>query len=207
VAASSQAGIPGKGVFWGTMLGGSLYRYNNDSYSDNSYGYSEEIDGGAGFNFDFFLGYDFGLLAGQVEFLLTGDKGNLDTYSTYYEFSGTTIQIPIMLKLDLHGSRFMFQPQAGLYFNIEVGKMDYEMEYYQSSYRYVTYEGSVEYDHPLMGVMVGWALGVRIGRGYLFTDFRYATNLGETELDNMGKYHRSAFMFNLGYQYYFKGKQ
>jgi hypothetical protein len=107
-----------------------------------------------------------------------------------------------MFKLDLHGSRFMFQPQAGLYFNIPVGEMDYKVDG-----SYYSYEGSVEYDHPLMGVMVGWALGVRIGRGYLFTDFRYATNLGETELDNLGKYHRSAFMFNLGYQYYFKGKQ
>jgi hypothetical protein len=193
------------------MLGGSFYRYDySTTYSSDGYN-SPDINGEGGFNADFFLGYDFGLLAGQVEFLLTGDKGNYRSYGSYsytddrYEFSGTTIQIPVMFKLDLHGSRFMFQPQAGFYFNIEVGKMDYKWEYYQSYYGYGTETGSLKYDHPLLGFMAGWAMGARIGRGYLFSDFRYTANLDETEI--MGGINRSAFMINLGYQYYFKGKQ
>jgi hypothetical protein len=159
-------------------------------------------------------GYDFGLLAGQVELLLTGDNGE----SKYngpggwytYKFSAMRLQIPVMLKLDFHISRLMFQPQAGFYFNVELGDMD--VEYHYPGF-YGTQKGNttVDYSPPLFGIMFGGALGVRIGRGYLFMDIRYAMSLGETEIEipSIGSFEffRHAAMFNLGYQYYFKGKQ
>jgi hypothetical protein len=189
------------------MLGGSFYDYSDDSsdsyyYPSMSGSPSLEMHGRGGFNFDLFLGYDFGLLAVQGEFLFTGDSADawVTNYSGYnysgnYEVSGTTIQIPLMAKLDLHWGRLMLQPEAGIYFNFGLGDLDYGY-------------GSIGYENPLFGLMFGGALGFRIGRGYLFTDFRYAMNLGETELsNNWGEYHRSAFMLNVGYQYYIKGKQ
>jgi hypothetical protein len=95
----------------------------------------------------------------------------------------------------------MLQPQAGLYLNFGLGDLDVDNgTFYEKS--------GIEYDNPLFGLMVGGALGFRVGRGYFFADFRYTSNLGDTNIeDGWDKYHRSAFMIYLGYQYYLKGKQ
>jgi hypothetical protein len=116
----------------------------------------------------------------------------------------TTLQIPLMLKLDLHWSRIMFQPQAGFYLNFGLGDMSCKYEGYSKNFP----SGDAEYSSPFLGVMLGGAFGVRIGRGYLFMDIRYAADLGETETNAGGiKFERSATMVNLGYQYYFRSKQ
>jgi hypothetical protein len=192
-------------MFLGAMLGGSTYKYEQPTSNSTS------IDGKVDFNAGLLWGYDFGLLAGQVELLLTGDNGeskyNGPGYSYKNEFSAMRLQIPIMLKLDFHISRLMFQPQAGFYFNVELGDMDVE---YEDTYSQKV-ETTVDYSPPLFGIMFGGALGVRIGRGYLFMDIRYALSLGETEIEiplrGSVEVFRHAAMFNLGYQYYFKGKQ
>jgi hypothetical protein len=211
-AAATASPIPEKGMFWGAMFGGSGY-FLNDVSAEYGYGFWK-LKGEGGFNIGLLFGYDYGLLALQTELLFVGENARYEYwtsgYGTHYalECSGTTMQIPVLLKLDLHWRRLMFQPLAGFYLNIPLGGMDYEIkEVYEGS---GPGEGSYEYDRsPLFGLMFGGAFGVRIGRGYLFMDLRYATNMGETKLDDGRgtKWHRAAFMGNLGYQYYIKGKQ
>jgi hypothetical protein len=202
-SAPAPAGIPSKGLFWGAMAGGSMYNYEKSS----EIGLPGDIHGRGGFSGGLLLGYDFGLLAGQAEVLVTGDNAKYE--SDYYnpndhdrDLSGTTIQIPLMLKLDLHWRRIMLQPQAGLYLNLSLGDLNYK-EYYGGGNMD---SGTMEYSNPLFGAMFGAALGVRIGRGYLFLDSRYAINFGDTKIDGVKAYSREALMFHLGYQYYFKGK-
>jgi hypothetical protein len=197
-------------MFLGAMLGGSYYLYNFMDNSGYDYGY-----GYGGFSADLLWGYDFGLVAGQAEILLTGDAGwydwQEDTYigdyysggwwnTNYYSynFSGTTIQIPVMVKLDLHWRRILFQPQAGFYLNMALGDMKYE-DYYGTD--------KIDYRPPLFGLMFGGAVGVRIGSGYLFLDTRYAMNLGYTEVAGRELGKRNAVMWNFGYQYYFKSNR
>jgi opacity protein-like surface antigen len=204
------------------MFGGSLNDHDDVtiiSYSDPKY------EGGGSFNAGLLFGYDYGLLALQTELLLTGDNMGIERtayysssygYSSIYsintELSTMTFQIPILLKLDLHWGRLMLQPLAGLYLNFGLGEMDYELDNMNPNGNRKE-EGSIEYESPLFGMMVGGALGVRIGRGYIFLDIRYAKDLGKTELADWYdgtrvnkdiKWTRSATMLNLGYQYYFK---
>jgi hypothetical protein len=221
--AAPQEGIPATGFFAGAKLGGSLYEYKfKNYYNANDY---REGDAGGDFSAGLLWGYDFGLLAAQVEILLAGDSGhytwnNYGYYSppTVYhpyvynstEFSGTTIQIPFMAKLDLHWKRLMFQPQAGLYLNLALGDMNYEYEsetYYSANPATSRNSGKMDYSPPLFGAMFGTALGVRIGRGYLFFDYRSAVNFGYTKLEGKEFGKRSAQIWNLGYQYYFRSKK
>jgi hypothetical protein len=174
-----------------------------------------EADGGS-FNLDLLFGYDFGLLALQGEVLFSTGGG---AYEFQYDAGGgyllwkhinfymTTLRIPVLLKLDLHWKRIMFQPQAGFYLNFGLGDLSYEdndNSYYGPSLG----SGDLEYSSPLFGAMLGGAFGVRIGRGYLFLDIRYAVDLGKTEVKSEGiKFERGTAMVNLGYQYYFRSKQ
>jgi hypothetical protein len=215
--AAPQEGVPEKGFFAGAKFGGSLYVYEFKDYYSNTSWYQEGSAGG-GFSAGLQWGYDFGLLAAQVEILLTGDRGNYSwdttSYKSYWNgsswtsyssndynhdyFNGTTIQIPFMAKLDLHWKRLMFQPQAGLYLNLPLGDMAYEGS---------TGSDEKDYSPPPFGAMFGTVLGVRIGRGYLFFDYSYAVNFGYTKLEGREFAERSAHIWNLGYQYYFRSKK
>jgi hypothetical protein len=223
-AQPDSSGIPDKGWYFGGMLGGNVYGYHAESASPYSWREEsinkrarlEKVYTGGGFNVDLFLGRDFGLLAGQVEFLFSGEftkaKYTINEYSQYYsssydernDFTGLTLQIPVMVKLDLHWGRFMFQPQAGVYLNFGLG----DLRYYYSSGESI----GIKYDSPLFGWMSGVALGFRVGRGYLFADLRYSRDLGKTKAafgkyGGDAEYTQDAFMLNMGYQYYFKGKK
>jgi hypothetical protein len=118
----------------------------------------------------------------------------------------TALQIPVMLKLDLHGNRIMFQPQVGFYLNFGLGDMTYNYDAWTYGWPGVYGEGSTDYSSPLFGFMAGGAFGVRIGRGYLFLDVRYAGDLGNTEAMGI-EVKRHSVMTGLGYQYYFRSSQ
>jgi hypothetical protein len=206
------------------MFGGGFSDLDYDgSSSSSSNVYEDKLKGqGSDLKLSFLFGYDFGLLAFQTELLFSSVTVKHDYYYsstsgppsytyTYRdeetEFSRMTLQIPVMLKLDFHFWRLMLQPQAGIYFNFGLGGMDYETEYSSSSGSGSS-SGDYDCDTPLFGVMAGVAMGVRIGRGYLFMDFRYAMDLGETKIYNYTssgiEYTRHSFAWSLGYQYYFK---
>jgi hypothetical protein len=189
------AGIPDKGLFWGGMIGmgatlPEAYYANDTAYGDFAFGV------------DLFVGYDFGLFTGQVEFLFANESGNIDIWYTYgyryYKYSGTLFQIPLIAKMDLHLGRFVLQPLVGLYLNFGLGDLDVEDNYGNSF--------SAEWKNPLLGWVAGGTLGFRLGRGFLFWDLRYMSNLGATEEEGNKLASRRAVLSSLGYQYYFKQK-
>jgi hypothetical protein len=176
-------------------------------------GHGKEAEGG-GFNAGLLLGYDFGLLALQGEVLFNTGWNGYNYYEggygggdEHFGFDLTTLQIPVMLKLDLHWRRIMFQPQLGFYLNFGLGGMRYNYNAWHINRGQRPYEeGSIDYSSPLFGFMAGGAFGVRIGRGYLFMDIRYATDLGNIKVIGI-EMKRHAVMSALGYQYYFRSKQ
>jgi hypothetical protein len=176
-------------------------------------GHGKEADGG-GFNAGLLLGYDFGLLALQGEILINTGWNGYGYYDNLGEehlgFDITVLQIPVLVKLDLHWGRIMFQPQAGFYLNFGLGDMRYNYDYrrYYGSWGYTPDTSTDDYSTSLFGVMIGGAFGVRIGRGYLFLDIRYAADLSETKLKPVGiEMTRHAVMTSMGYQYYFRSRQ
>jgi hypothetical protein len=224
-AASPQTEIPDKGMFLGGYVGGGGYIYTNPEIPMPVYEY--KLNGGGGFNGGLLWGYDFGLFASQVELVVSGDNGKFELVrqevngggsawrAEKFGFSGITLQIPVMVKLDLHWRRIIFQPQAGFYLNLSLGDLELKKEKNEaggsgSPVSPFPDEFKVEYHKPLFGFMAGAALGVHIWKGYLFMDGRYAIDMGKSEVEYKGlktTWNRSAYTVTLGYQYYFQGKQ
>jgi hypothetical protein len=142
---------------------------------------------------------DFGLLIGQVEVLLMNEIIRMhyplpyDSTTGIY-ITGTSLLLPFIFKVDFHLGPVVLQPLAGLYLNFALGDLK------ESGGRYDTEE---PYANPLFGLMLGGSFGITLGRGILFLDTRYAMDLGRTVAGSGPKtiWRRSAFMFNLGYQF------
>jgi hypothetical protein len=199
-ASATQSLIPDKGLFWGLTVGFNDYEYDPDLFPERE-----------GFNAGLLLGYDFGLLAGQVELLYVMESFKtveqymegfaLHNYTT--KNSVSAIQIPVLLKLDLHLWRFMIQPLAGVYVNIPLGGINREMENFSGVYP-PPFEDSIDFEEsPFLGLTFGGAVGFRIGKGYIFFDARYVSDFGDTKPEGGGEYKRSGLTVNLGYQRYF----
>jgi hypothetical protein len=184
------------------MVGGGYTTPTNDKEGPGIYG-GGIFDGGL------FTGYDFGLFTGQVEFRLAGDdaynikSGSGYSYSPgsgqwvsntdYIGYKGMLFQIPLVVKMDLHLWRLVLQPLAGIYLNVGLG----QAERHSSN-------DTADWDNPLLGGILGGTLGLRIGRGFLFTEARFTSNFGKTVPKGTEGYTRSATTFTLGYQYYFR---
>jgi hypothetical protein len=174
-----------------------------------------EVEGDA-FGGDLFVGYDFGLFTGQLEFLITNDKidvlGSKRAYNSYIgawetvvdynssaTYSGTLLQIPLIVKMDLHLWRFVLQPLAGIYLNFGLGNMN------KSSSSGSGFSSDAEWENPLLGWVAGGTLGFRLGRGFIFGDMRFKGDISKTNpFGGDYGYTRSGTLFSLGYQYYFR---
>jgi hypothetical protein len=203
-------GLPAKGFFLGGLIGGGILNPDIGKIYD-TYDYVWVHDKGA-FDAGLFAGYDFGLFTGQLEFLFTTDRAEMDVrnevwissgggggyfntvYDGDFDYRGKLLQIPLIAKVDLHLGRFVLQPLAGLYLNFGLGMAE--------SHRGNNY--NVGWDNPLLGWVAGGTIGFHLGPGFLFTEVRRMANFGNTKVGGAEAYRRSATLFNFGYQYYFK---
>jgi hypothetical protein len=153
-----------------------------------------EIDGSPTYSGGLFFGADFGRVIAQAEVLFSGDRGTIENMGGFDDLSGISLLIPLIVKGDFLLGPVVLQPLAGLYFNVALGDL--------------TLGGSMggeePYASPPIGLMAGGDLGIRFGRNRVFLDLRYALDLGKTAVGNnpMTAWRRSAFMLNLGYQFY-----
>jgi hypothetical protein len=191
--------MPDKGLFWGGMiaLGKLNPKIDNGDFGE-AYG-AMAIAGGL------FMGYDFGLFTGQVEFLFANDGGevrignyNYGSNYAHYDLSGTVFQIPLVVKMDLHLRRLLLQPLGGFYLNFGLGDLKDKNGYYQDTFATA---------NPLFGWTLGGTLGFRLRRSFIFWEFRYMSNFGYTELEGEDWFRRAAVLSNFGFQYYFKSKK
>jgi hypothetical protein len=173
------------------MAGLSSAKYNTDDTDwDTISGAS--IGGRSGGDLGLFLGLDFGLLIGEVGALFSFD--NAETTINYNEtaIKGMSLHVPLLLKMDFHLGPVVFQPLAGPYFNLALGKLDMEDS------------GKDPYANPPFGLAFGGLAGLNLGRGFFFIDGRYEMDLGKTVGGNnaITLWRRSAFILNFGYQIY-----
>lgn len=181
---------PDRGLFLGAMAGLRTLSYDTDDTDWKSV----ELDGSATYSAGLFFGADFGRVIAQAEVILSEDKGAIENLSGFDEISGRSLLIPLIVKGDFLLGPVVLQPLAGLYFNVALGDLTLGG----------TMGGDEPYASPPVGLMVGGDLGLRFGRNRIFLDLRYAVDLGKTAVGNdpMTAWRRSAFMFNLGYQFY-----
>jgi hypothetical protein len=196
---SSQDGVPNRGWYWGFAASAGEFSYETDDFDD--------LHGKGSYAGSILLGADLGLFALQSEIQITSENAKYEQPSwngSYWdaygvEVSGMLLRIPLLFKLDLHVWRILLQPYAGIYFNIGLGDLEWNADSRGDS-------GTVEHENSLLGVTYGGILGFRIGRGYLFGEFRYAGDLDITTVKTDGserEFERSSTMLTLGYMRYF----
>jgi hypothetical protein len=188
--------IPAKGAYLGLMAGPVFNNYNiknTDSANAGIY----HIDGKGAVNGGMYFGIDFGLLAAQAEVLITGDNAEMELSYFDSHITGTSLLVPLILKLDFHLGPFILQPLAGPYLNFALGDIRSTDEYDGRNYD--------PYANPLFGLMFGGTVGIRMGRGMIFVDTRYAKDLGKAKAGNhpMTIWEHSALRLNAGYQFNF----
>jgi hypothetical protein len=187
---SRERKVPERGLFLGLSAGMSMPSYNTDGTDIEGM----DITGKSGFGGTLFFGMDFGRLIGQVEVLLVAEKAIIDTPYGDIDIEGMSLLVPFVFKADFHLGPLVLQPLAGLYLNFALGDLK------ESGSGFDTEE---PYANPLLGLMLGGSFGITLGRGILFLDGRYAMDLGRTVAGSgpITIWKRSAFMFNLGYQF------
>ncbi|MFP3089749.1 porin family protein [Treponema sp. TIM-1] len=181
---------PDRGLFFGALVGMNSLSYDTDDTDWEGL----DIEGNPTFGGGLFFGMDFGMVVAQAEALFRADKGTIENVPGFDEGTGLSFLLPLIVKGDFHLGPVVLQPLAGLYFNFALGDLELSG----------TYGGKEPYANPLMGLMVGGDVGIRFGRNLIFLDLRYATDLGKTAVGNdpMTAWRRSAFVLNLGYQFF-----
>ncbi|MDR1618968.1 MAG: PorT family protein [Treponema sp.] len=142
----------------------------------------------------------------QAEAVFTWDKGSRweyefipsddDIISYQKRFSGYSLQIPLLAKLNFYPGKFRVSPFLGAYVVVPLGKMKVTGRAAEDSYTY-------SYPVPL-GLLGGLSVGFPLGPGMLFADIRYTADLSGPELRDSGEmktYIRNAAALSLGYEF------
>jgi hypothetical protein len=174
-------------------FGSSSYNTDGTDWKDK-YHY-ESIHGSSGGALGLFMGLDSGGLIFELGAQTSFDKGemNINQYDKR-DVESMALHVPLLVKLDWHLGPVVFQPMAGAYYNLALGKLDIES----------SRGGDDPYANPPFGLVFGGLAGLTLGRGLLFIDGRYEMDLGKTRAgrDAITIWSRSAFTFNFGYQIY-----
>jgi hypothetical protein len=148
----------------------------------------------------------------QAEAVLTGDKGarwqytraenGFDIIRYRQQFTGYSLQFPLIGKLNFYPGKFTVSPFFGPYFILPLGKMETDGRGGKASYSYSF--------SPPLGLLGGVSVGFPLGPGMIFADLRYTADLGEPELEGGGgmkTYRRHLASLSLGYEFGFLNKR
>jgi hypothetical protein len=125
----------------------------------------------------------------------------LDRYTR--QFTGFSLQFPLMAKFNFYPGKFRVSPFLGGYFFMPLGEITVR------SSRDATRSFSWSLSPPL-GVLGGVNVALPLKSGMFFADVRYTTDLGEPDLDGGGDiktYRRHLLSFSLGYEFGFCPKK
>ncbi|MDR2111281.1 MAG: hypothetical protein LBP32_08220 [Spirochaetaceae bacterium] len=140
----------------------------------------------------------------QAEVVFTWDKASVwqyalnsagDDLNPYTRrFTGLSLQIPLIAKLNFYPGKFRISPFLGGYVFLPLGKMKTSAIDEEASFSYSL--------SPPLGVLGGVSAGFPLGPGIIFADIRYAVDLAEPELQGgEGKtYRRHGAALSLGYE-------
>jgi hypothetical protein len=122
-------------------------------------------------------------------------------------FDSFSLMVPLLLKFSFKPGPFLVAPFGGAYFTVPLGKANGSGGAPEFNGTPASKRGS--YDAALdipIGFTVGFSLGVKLGPGVLFTDIRYAQDIGTTTItasNGNRLYNRNMASFTLGYLFGF----
>jgi hypothetical protein len=196
-------------LFLGFRLGPSLRVYTSEKDTAFTGGdtYSPSLD--AGFQAAV---QSVPLFSVQAEMIFTWDnasvwfyavnpaKNDLDPYTL--QFTGCSLQFPLMAKLNFYPGSLRVSPFFGAYVLAPLGNMTISSDYGDGK-ETVSYSLS-----PPLGLLGGLSVSFPGGPGTFFADLRCAADLGKPELDGGGDtYYRYSATLSIGYEFGFFKKQ
>jgi hypothetical protein len=122
------------------------------------------------------------------------NANDVDRYTR--EFSGFSLQFPIMAKLNFYPGTFRISPFFGTYVLVPLGDIKTSSPLDRTKSFSPTYSS-------YMGLLGGLNAAYPLSSGYIFVDIRYSADLGEPELGNsdIKTYRRHSMSICLGYEF------
>jgi hypothetical protein len=122
-------------------------------------------------------------------------QNDLERYTQHFE--GFSLQFPLLAKLNFYPGKFRISPFFGPYAIVSLGEMKI------SRPNYGDVSSSASFSLPL-GLLGGLSLSYPIGPGMIFADLRYAADLGESDLSEIGiteTYRRHMVSLSMGFEF------
>jgi hypothetical protein len=132
----------------------------------------------------------------------TVNTNNIDIDRYTRQFSSLSLKFPLAAKLNFYPGKFRISPFAGAYFILPLGTVKTSSPLDEEK----TFSYSIS---PPLGILGGISVGLPLGPGIIFTDIRYAADLGEMELEGGGPqaYRRHMTTISFGYEFSFFEKR
>ncbi|MDR1972992.1 MAG: hypothetical protein LBQ46_13855 [Treponema sp.] len=124
-----------------------------------------------------------------------GSNNEIDRYT--WDYSAYSLQFPLTLHLNFYPRRFRVSPFLGTYLLVSLGDLEVGNSLGGGKEAYAQ-----RFSLPL-GLVGGLNAAMKLGPGMIFTDLRYAADLGRLKIDdqNIQEYRRSMVSFTLGYEF------
>ncbi|MDR1443304.1 MAG: PorT family protein [Treponema sp.] len=122
-------------------------------------------------------------------------QNDLERYTRHFE--SFSLQFPFLAKLNFYPGKFRVSPFLGPYVILPLGKMKTSRPRYEE-------ESSAASFSPALGVLGGLSLSYPLGPGMIFADLRYAADLGEPNLPEIGiteTYRRHMVSLSMGFEF------
>jgi hypothetical protein len=198
-------------LFLGARLGPSLriYTPQEDTAFTGGDTYGPSMD--AGFHAALLILPFFSL---QAEAIFTFDRAsvwfyaanpnNVDVDSHTRQFTGFSLQFPLMAKLNFYPGKVRVSPFLGVYVPVPLGQMTINDPF--------NGEESLAWSlSPPLGILGGLSVSFSAGPGKFFIDLRYAADLAEPELQEgrgLTTYRGHKVVISAGYEFgFFKKRQ
>jgi hypothetical protein len=123
-------------------------------------------------------------------------KSGIETDSYTQNYTGFSLQFPLVVKLHFYPGKFRVSPFFGAYYLVPLGEL-------KNSNSLDNEERSFSYDiSPPFGLLGGLNGAFKLGPGLIFAELRYASDLGEPEPGDgeIRAYRRSMVSLTLGYE-------
>lgn len=210
-ASGDFGSLKNSSVWLGARLGGSVNGY---VLSDDFSGLFDDIDSSFTFNLAAHFGWQIvDAFALQFEFMYNRDKPTMyalgldigsGLFDLYETFTYSTLSIPLLAKITFWPGNCSIGLFGGLCFNINLGKINDEMEIYLPDYDSSDVSEGIwngsGITSPPIGLVFGLDFGVKAGPGMIFADARIAIDLGSTyDDDDLNLFNRVKIPFTFGY--------
>jgi hypothetical protein len=151
-------------------------------------------------------------LSVQGEAVFTWDKASVWAYHRpgggsvveryTWDFTGFSLQLPLLVKLNFYPGDFRVSPFFGAYYLAPLGRLKAVNSLTDDSQ-------SSSYDFsPPIGLTAGLAGAMKMGPGSIFADLRYSADLGEPDVrdGDLATYKRAMLSLTIGFEWAFFDK-